>query len=100
MNWSDGGAISHTVAPATNINYTATFTTQYFLTMSHGTGGTVSPASGWKNGGSTVSITATPATGYRFTNWTGSGSGSFSGTNNPASITMNAAITETASFSQ
>ena len=26
--------------------------------MSHGTGGTVSPASGWKNSGATVSITA------------------------------------------
>ena len=30
------------------------------LTMTHGTGGTVSPASGWRNAGSTVSISATP----------------------------------------
>ena len=59
-SWSDGGAISHTVAPTTNKTYTATFRTQYYLTMSHGTGGTVSPASGWKNSGATVSITATP----------------------------------------
>ena len=41
--WSDGGAISHTVAPTTNTTYTATFKTQYYLTMTHGTGGTVSP---------------------------------------------------------
>ena len=59
-NWSGGGAISHTVAPTTNTTYTATFRTQYYLTMTHGTGGTVSPASGWKNSGATVSISATP----------------------------------------
>ena len=65
--------------------------------MSHGTGGTVTPASGWKNSGVAVSINATPATGYTFSNWTGTGSGSYSGTNNPASITMNGPITENAS---
>ena len=97
-NWSGGGAISHTVAPTTNATYTATFQTQYYLTMTHGTGGTVSPASGWKSSGSTVSISARPATGYTFTNWTGSGTGSYSGTNNPASITMGGPITETGNF--
>ena len=97
-SWSGGGAISHSVAPTTNKIYTASFTTQYYLTMSHGTGGTVTPASGWKNSGGTISITATPASGYSFTNWIGSGTGSFSGTNNPASITMSGPITETATF--
>jgi hypothetical protein len=97
-NWSDGGAISHTVAPTTNKTYTATFSTQYYLTTTHGTGGTVSPASGWKNSGATVSITATPANHYSFSNWTGSGTGSYSGPNNPASITMGGPITEMATF--
>ena len=96
--WSDHGAISHTVAPTTNTTYTATFKTQYFLTMTAGTGGRVSPASGWKNSGATVSITARPARNFTFTNWTGSGTGSYSGTNNPASITMGGPITETATF--
>src|SRR5213078_655724 len=68
--WSDHGAISHTVAPTTNTTYTATFNTQYYLTMSHGTGGTVSPRSGWKNAGTAVSISATPNTGFSFSNWT------------------------------
>ena len=99
-NWSGGGGISHTVKPTTNTTYTATFTTQYYLTMSHGVGGTVSPASGWKNSGAAVSIHATPANSYSFSNWSGSGSGSYSGTNNPASITMNGPITETATFTQ
>jgi hypothetical protein len=97
-NWTGGGGISHTVAPTTNKIYTATFKTQYYLTMTHGTGGTVSPTSGWKTSGTTISITAAPASGYSFTNWTGSGTGSFSGTNNPASITMGGPITETATF--
>jgi hypothetical protein len=98
QKWNDHGAISHTVAPITNTTYTATFKTQYYLTMAAGTGGRVSPASGWKNSGAAVSISARPANGYSFSNWTGSGTGSYSGTNNPASITMGGPITETASF--
>jgi List-Bact-rpt repeat protein len=97
-SWSDGGAISHTVAPTMSTTYTAKFGTQYFLTMSAGTGGNVSPGSGWHTSGSTFSISATPSNLYSFSNWTGSGSGSYSGTNNPASITMNAPISETATF--
>ena len=80
--------------------YTANFNTQYFLTMSHGTGGTVTPASAWKNSGAKISITATPSTGNNFNSWAGTGTGSFSGTTNPASITMNGPITETAAFTQ
>ena len=97
-NWTGGGAISHTVTPAANTTYAATFRTQYYLTMAHGTGGTVTPASGWKNSGAIVSITARPAMGYSFDSWTGTGAGSFSGTANPVSITMNGPITETATF--
>jgi Divergent InlB B-repeat domain len=96
--WSDNGAISHTVAPTTNTTYTATFKTQYFLTMTPGTDGRVSPTSGWRNSGATVSISATPANNYSFSGWTGTGSGSYSGPNNPASITMGDPITETATF--
>jgi uncharacterized repeat protein (TIGR02543 family) len=97
-SWTGGGAISHTVVPTSNTTYTANFTTQYYLTMSHGTGGTVSPGSGWKNSGVAVSISATPASGYTFAGWTGSGTGSYSGTNNPASIIMNGPISETGTF--
>src|SRR6187200_661647 len=72
--------------------------------MVAGTGGTVSPPSQWKNSGATVSITATPTNNtqvsYSFSGWTGSGTGSYSGTNNPASITMNGPITENAAFTQ
>ena len=98
--WSDNSAISHTVTPTTNKTYTATFKKQYYLTMTHGTGGTVSPGSGWRDSGVTVSITATPSTGYSFSNWAGTGTGSYSGTTNPGSITMGGPITEAATFTQ
>jgi len=97
-SWSDGGAVSHTVAPTAATTYTANFTTQHFLTMSAGAGGTLSPASAWLNAGQLVSISAAPNPGNTFAGWTGSGAGSFTGPNNPASVTMNGPITETAAF--
>jgi hypothetical protein len=96
--WSDSGSISHTVAPTTNKSYTASFTTQYYLTMKAGTGGTVSPSSGWRNSGASISITAMPALGYIFSNWAGSGTGSYTGSANPSLVTMSGPITETATF--
>ena len=96
--WSDGGYVSHYIVPSKNATYTATFTTQYYLTMSAGTGGSAHPASGWKNSGTVVPINVTLAKGYTFGSWTGSGTGSYSGTTNPASITMGGPITEAATF--
>lgn len=98
-SWSDDGAVSHVViAPATNTTYTANFTTQHQLTMVAGSGGTVSPSSGFFNSGQSVQITATPNSGFSFTGWTGAGSGSFNGSANPATVTMNGPITQTAGF--
>ena len=96
--WSDGQAISHTITPTQNMTYTAKFNTQYYLRMTHGTGGAVSPSSGWKKSGTTVSISATPTIGYSFSGWTGTGTGSYSGANNPASITMSGPVAEAAFF--
>jgi hypothetical protein len=97
-SWSDGGAISHTVTPTSTTTYTAKFGTQYYMTMSAGTGGHVSPGSSWRTSGSTFSISATPSTGYSFGNWTGSGAGSYSGPDNPRSITIMGPISEAANF--
>jgi hypothetical protein len=73
---------------------------QYHLTMnvSPSIGGTVTPVSGWQNSGATVNTQATPSSSFTFLSWTGSGTGSYTGTLNPSSVTMNGPITETANF--
>jgi uncharacterized repeat protein (TIGR01451 family) len=98
-NWSDGGVISHTViAPATPTAYTASFTTQYQLTtgVSPAGSGTVTPASGqFFNAGTVVPVSATPNSGFTFSNWTGPVADP-----NAASttVTMNAATSIVANF--
>ncbi|MDP2916455.1 MAG: hypothetical protein Q8O16_00835 [Dehalococcoidia bacterium] len=58
--------------------------------------GTTSPAAGVNSSpsGTPVIITATPATGWTFSHW----SGDASGTSNPITVTMNANKTVTANF--
>ncbi len=97
-----GTSSSQSVTMNNPIKETASWQTQYCLTVNENFG-TVSPSSGWVNASSTLNITATspsPGSGeqYVFNGWTGTGSGSYSGVDNPASITMNAPINETASW--
>jgi len=97
-SWSDGWAISHTVAPTTSTSYSVNFTTQYYLTTVAGTGGTINPSSGWFNGGASVPITGNALPGYSFDGWIGSGAGSYSGISSSTSITMSGPIAETGNF--
>jgi hypothetical protein len=94
-SWSDSGAQSHSITvPASAATYTASFTTQYYLATSAGTGGTISPASNWYTSGAIVSVSATANTGYTFSGF----SGSLTGTTTPQNLTMNAARSITATF--
>jgi len=71
---------------------------QYYLTtaVSPSAGGYISPGSGWYNSGSYVTISATPASGYQFSGWTGVDSSS-----GPTGyVTMNSNRNVTANFSQ
>lgn len=97
-SWSDGGGLSHTVIAAPNATLTASFKTQYFLTMNEVGPGATSPAGGWYDAGAAVPIRAIPASGASFAGWAGSGPGSFSSQANPALATMIGPVTETASF--
>ena len=97
-SWSDGGAMSHTVIVTNNTTYTANLTTRYYLTMNAGLGGSVSPVSDWYDSGTNLGISATASNGYVFSSWAGTGTGSYSGTNNPASVTMNGPVMQTAAF--
>jgi hypothetical protein len=101
------GGTANPLSPLVGINsaqtVTGSFTTQYYLTVTSASGSTI--GSGWYNVGSTATISATPpGTGggeqYSWNGWTGTGSGSYTGTNNPATnaVTINAVITETASW--
>ena len=76
------------------------YTTQYYITMSSSpsAGGTASPLSGWYNVSSTVTLSATPVSGYAFISWTGTGTGSYTGTSASHTITMGAPVTEIANF--
>ncbi len=76
----------------------ANSTARHLLTMNAGTGGTVGPTSEYFDAGQSVQITATPNAGYRFIGWSGTGNGAYTGTNNPASVTMNAPVIQTAAF--
>ncbi|HUA59575.1 MAG TPA: BACON domain-containing carbohydrate-binding protein, partial [Verrucomicrobiae bacterium] len=98
-SWSDTGAASHSITVGSSAaTYTATFTTQYQLTISASpaAGGTVTPASGgYYNSGASVPIAATPSGGYQFSNWTGSVAASASAS---TTVAMSAPETVTANF--
>ena len=66
--------------------------------MIAGSGGSVSPGSGWHDAGQSVQITAMNQGFCTFQSWSGSGPGSYTGTANPVTIVMNGPITEEAHF--
>jgi len=72
--------------------------TQYSLTVNTVGSGSVAldPPGGVYNAGTQVTLTATPATGWSFSGW----SGDLSGSANPASLTMDGNKTVTAIFIQ
>ncbi|MGD0774098.1 MAG: DUF2341 domain-containing protein, partial [Candidatus Solibacter sp.] len=95
--WSDGGAASHNVTgPASGTTtYTASFTTQYFLsTVANPQAGTIRPSSGWYNAATSVAVSATAGSGYEFTGF----SGGLTGTTTPQNLVLYAPVSVTASF--
>jgi hypothetical protein len=99
--WSDGGAISHTIAaPSSSTAYIANFTTQYQLTTaaSPTSGGIIiaNPASadGFYDRGASVQLTATANANYSYLGW----SGDLIGTINPQIVVMSAPKTVIGTF--
>jgi uncharacterized protein (TIGR03437 family) len=102
-NWSDSGAQTHIVTtPAGSQTYTASFNTQYALSLSSSpsAGGTVAAnpntLDGYYAAGTSVQLTALPSSARIFTNW----SGDLLGAINPQSVTMSAPRAVTAFFNQ
>ena len=83
-------------------NFTLAEPTTFDLTVTATptAGGTVSPTGiTTYNSGTQVTVTATPANGYEFVNWTGSGAPAGAAANNSSiSVTMNSNLTLTANF--
>ena len=96
-SWSDGNESPERTIEVgeNNIILTASFSeipTQYALSLTAGTGGSVS-GGGTYDTGSSVDITATPDSGYTFTSW------SDGSTDATRTVTVSSATSLTASFS-
>lgn len=77
--------------------YTAFKVPQLFNVTTTSTGCSGTSGSGTYFAGNTTSITAVPLSGGNYSvTWTGTGAGSYSGRNNPASISVTSNITEAA----
>jgi hypothetical protein len=93
-----GSASPATVTVTANMSITANFTpTVSTLTVASTGHGTVAPASGSYACGTTITLNATPDSGYSFGQWVGGG---YSGTNSAFSFVLGSNTTETASFVQ
>jgi uncharacterized repeat protein (TIGR02543 family) len=97
VKWSDGSTANpRTITAAAGAVYTIEWNTEYRLTRSvaPASSGTVSGADGFYAASSTIELTASPAAGSQFANWSGGASGS----SNPISIVMNGPKAVTANF--
>jgi hypothetical protein len=74
------------------------FTTQYLVTLQSSAGGNLSQPTQWLDAGASITVVATPQSGYHFVNWTGTGSGSYTGRNATINITAMGPLTELAGF--
>ena len=85
-----------TITMDSDKNVTSIFIRQYQLTIAAGTGGTTNPSPGSyaHDTGESVSVRATPNSGYEFTDW----SRDASGTSNPITMTMDSDKSVTANF--
>ncbi len=108
LGWTNGDGLSGSngtyTVPTSGTTTTANWQVQYLLSISTNFG-SVTPANGWQNAGSQITISASaPSAGsgdqYVWNGWNGAGSGNYTGTNNLAAnaVTMNSPITEVASW--
>jgi len=98
VNWSDGSTSATrtdtniTANKSVTANFASTPLTTYTLTYSAGSNGTItgSLAQSVDSGASGTAVTATPASGYHFLNWS---DGSTSATRTDTNITANKSVT-------
>lgn len=104
QRWNDYTFSPERIITVLNIPdiYSAIYQKRFLLTMKVSSPvGSIQPGTSWHNSGVTVPLTASGKLSeprYDFLSWTGTGSGSYTGTTNHVSVTMNGPITETANF--
>lgn len=86
------------VPVSSDTNQTVTFSEMFSVAVSASTGGTATPGSEWVASGTVVALTATPAAGYEFLGWNGTGSGAYTGATAASSVTVNGPVSEVAEF--
>lgn len=99
-SWSDGGAQVHQIAPTSDVTITAELTTQHQVQVISAYGAPT--GAGWYTEGAEATIQVeelipqVSGKRYAFEKWQGSGENFYSGTNNPATFTVNGPATEKA----
>jgi hypothetical protein len=95
-----GTSVNFTINSSSTVNWVWEAEYRLRIQVSPSGAGSTAPTVGehWYGEGETVQISASSLGEYGFDNWTGSGSGSYTGYDSTATITMNAPIVETAHF--
>jgi len=96
--WSaSGGTAGNATLPQ---SVTVVYVHQYALTggVDPTAGGSVTPSSPWAAAGSTFQFYENPQAGWKFEGWTGSGTGSYSGPLEEATVLVTGPIFENATF--
>ncbi|MCI4346573.1 MAG: hypothetical protein L3K07_07485, partial [Thermoplasmata archaeon] len=81
-----------------NASRSVTFTEQVLVTLETSGQGTVTGTSGWVASGAPIQLSATPATGWLFAGWVGTGTGASNANGTATSITPTGPVVETATF--
>lgn len=93
--WSDGSSSNpRTLSAFPGAVYSLVMAAEHRLTRTVSGQGSVSGADGFYAAASSVQLTATPAPGYQFAGWSGTGGGA----DNPVSIRIDGPTTMTANF--
>lgn len=85
-----------TVPVTSNGTWNVTYREWFYATITTGSGGTSSPASGWYPAGSTIALSAAPAnSSYGFSGWAGD---LYTGAGASSSVVLTGPLNETATF--
>jgi hypothetical protein len=94
--WITNDLLSGTISSPETIS--PSYLHQYYVNLNimPAGSGSLSKPSGWYNATQSITLSVSPSSGWLFQGWTGTGTGSYSGSNNPTMIAVNGPISEEA----